>query len=320
MAAHRWWRLWLDRANGSVFCFTEIELRDTAGGADWTTGKTITASSTFAGFTAAGAIDNGAGEWASTTGANEWLLVDAGVGNAFDVAELSIKARNSSNIPSQGVKDFRVEWSDDGSRFHRDWAVNSQTGWTQGEVRVFTRPARSNQTRWRLWGINTAAPSNMGMNEIEFRSAIGGADTTSGGSAIFSTEFSAGVGAQAFDNNNATQFATANGDVNPAWIGYLYAAPITIVEMMVKARTDSVPEQAPQRLSLDCSANGTVWAVVAEWYTIVWSLGLTVVFNFLNARELATPQTALISVPKIGAGVMTGTSRAESDNNRENCK
>jgi hypothetical protein len=303
MAAHRYWRLWLDRANGSVFCFASVEFRATSGGANWAAGVTYRASSTFTGFSVS-AVFNGTGEWASQNTTNEWIEADAGVGNAFDIAEVMIKARASSGgIPSQGVKDFRVEYSDDGSRYYRDWAVNSQTSWTVGEVRVFTRPARTNQTRWRIWGANTLAGFNMGLNEIEFRSSYGGADTTSGGSAIFSSEFSAGVGAQAFDNNSATQFATANGDVNPAWIGYLYASPITIVETMVKARTDAVPEQAPQRFSLDTSANGTVWAVVAEWWTFVWTLGMVVVAS--------VPQDTLITIPKIANGVLSGTDAAQ---------
>jgi hypothetical protein len=110
MTAFRYLRLdCISASGGGVYAFSEITASATIGGASVFTGGTASASSTFGGFSAAGAVDgNGATAWASTGLVSEWWQYDRGAGNAIDLTggEMSITARtdgSANQLPFSAV-------------------------------------------------------------------------------------------------------------------------------------------------------------------------------------------------------------------------
>lgn len=98
-AASRYWRV--RGENVSNMSCAEMEMRESAGGADATGSGTPTASSTFDGTTgAAKAFDNSAATlWSSANVsvlASEWIRYDFGVGVTKDIQEISYQTRNDA--------------------------------------------------------------------------------------------------------------------------------------------------------------------------------------------------------------------------------
>lgn len=115
MAAHRYWRVLMDRNSAnSRAALKKLEMRATVGSADQCTGGTPLASGTSSGTTAAMAFDNSAAtEWQSEIGPNQgfaWIGYD--FGSAVDVLEIALTlGANSSMQPSSAY----LSYSDDGS-------------------------------------------------------------------------------------------------------------------------------------------------------------------------------------------------------------
>lgn len=116
--AYRYYRLLVSAPTvGSGTAFVEMELSETAGGADTTSGQTATASSSFGGAPASSAIDdNNATFWASDFGGSwpQWIKIDYGAtaGNWKAINQLKIKARNAGD-EAQAPQNFVFQGSDD---------------------------------------------------------------------------------------------------------------------------------------------------------------------------------------------------------------
>lgn len=320
MAAHRAWRVYVDRSNGqNIVGLSELQFRATAGGADWTggVGQAIASASLNTSLLPPNAFDGTGSEWispgASTNNVNHWIGWDLGANpaNWQDLAELVMTSRTTdpTNGPGQMVRDCRIEWTDDppsvpgtAARWTRDWAVGPTTGWTLSETRTYTRPAKTNQTRWRLYGLSSPQNSGyMAFAEVEFRTALGGAQAATGGTPIASGSFNLTDHApsQAYDGITVNN-RWASDQIFPAWIGYQWAAGVTIVQAKAWARTESVGEanQAPQYLSLDAGSDGVSWVVVAEWSTMPWTQGSTWV--------LTVPEEDQLTIPKLAPELLVG--------------
>jgi hypothetical protein len=143
---HRYWRLLITANDGSALYYgcTEIEMRATVGGADWTQDFiNITASSEI--NTSNGgdrAFDNNdATGWLSSTAVTSWVR------GAFDTSPINWRAcaqvviKGSWNAPNASPKDFQIQWSDDNSAWTTVLTVAGQTGWTgASDVRTFNVP------------------------------------------------------------------------------------------------------------------------------------------------------------------------------------
>jgi hypothetical protein len=98
--------------------------------------------------------------------------------------------------------------------------------------------------------------------EVQFRSAIGGANVATGGVAISSSDFSGGfVAANAYDANTATAWNSAiaplGGALPGQWIGYHFAAVVDIVEIMWQSRNGFMAD--PKDIYVDWSDDGIAW-------------------------------------------------------------
>lgn len=311
MSAHRAWRVFINATNGGGVCrIREMEFRGSAGGADQTgPGQGVAvARDSRSGLVEANAFDNSAAtQWESANDgatSGHWIGWDFGVGNEKDFAEFSLTVTTTL---TDAPRHMQLEWTDDnpvnnGARWTRDWAIWNQTGWTSGETRVFTRPARSGQVNWRIYATTTPQGSFMAFAEIAFRNTYGGANIATGGTVIKSSEFSATTEAavNAFDGNTTTKWASASG--LPAWIGYQLSSADTVVEAMLTTRPESANiNQSPTQFSLDCSADQITWAVVWEWKGVPWPTA-----SFANVVRV--PSDAQVTIAKMASGTLIGGS------------
>ena len=127
------------------------------------------------------------------------------------------------------------------------------------------------QTGWRLANWYSTSQYS-GCSEIEMRATADGPDLCAGGTALASSQYSSAyAAAKAFDDDTATLWCD-NG-IQPAWIEYDFAAPVTIVQVAIRARTDGENAIAPDRFDVQYwtgSAWVTSWSVSGQGS---WSTG-----------------------------------------------
>lgn len=117
---------------------------------------------------------------------------------------------------------------------------------------------------WRIAVTAVTSGSNPNVNELEFRLTSGGADQTSGGTAIESAHLSSFVPARAFDNNSTTCWVAAGA--SPWWIGYQFASPVSIHEIALTAYVTGdggTSAQSPKDFTIDYSDNGSSWTTAS---------------------------------------------------------
>src|SRR5215471_2146449 len=139
MAAHRYWRIyWTATDAGPGYIgVAEIQMRTAIGGSNVLAGGTASASSEFPGpYQAFQALDaNPATFWSGNGPTPHWWKYDLGAGNAKDIIEYVLTARNDSNYTQTG-RDFQLQASDDNSTWT---TIDTRAGvaWTIGQTRVF---------------------------------------------------------------------------------------------------------------------------------------------------------------------------------------
>lgn len=142
MAAHRYWEIYVtetDDVSNSYCSFSEVELRETEGGADVLTGSmgyTHTGDGAVGNNPAAAVDDNTGTECGSTfTGVYRWR-VDLGVGNAKDFLQCVITSQRV--VSGRSPRDFQIRWSDDDVNWTTQISFTGQTGWGVLEARTFS--------------------------------------------------------------------------------------------------------------------------------------------------------------------------------------
>jgi len=157
--SHRHWSILITANDGSAsyMGFTEVELRSTVGGADFTVPQANDSAAARAtdrvntSNTWEKACDNNTATtgWLSNgvSGSKRWRYDcgDAGhTGNATEVVR-QVVIRGSHNAPTASPKDFLIQWSDDPNSSPTNWTtvltVTGQTGWTgSSDARTFNVP------------------------------------------------------------------------------------------------------------------------------------------------------------------------------------
>lgn len=143
---HRYWRYYITAtaypaAPGDIVVVHETEMRETSGGSDLTGSGTPSASSLYAGSSAANAFDNStATYWASSyAGADDnawWLQYDFGAGNAYDVSEITITTGSTTTDAAGAPTAFSVQCSDDGTNWTTASTFSGQS-WSPSETKTF---------------------------------------------------------------------------------------------------------------------------------------------------------------------------------------
>ena len=139
MAAHRYWRIFMQPAPPVYYTVGEIVFRTAAGGAQAATGGTVLFSTQggniFATSTAAGAFDGGNNVgWASDNTANQYLGYDFGV--AKDIVEILLSSLNTGDYQYTPVVG-NVQYSDDNITYTNAVALPT-SAWSQNQSKVIT--------------------------------------------------------------------------------------------------------------------------------------------------------------------------------------
>ncbi len=137
-------------------------------------------------------------------------------------------------------------------------------------------PAGLTARYWRLRGFTAGSVGDGGLAEVEFYSVVGGADITTGGTAI-SGSTGSGSAAQAFDGDKTTShWGGAAGSVyaGTSWVGYDFGAgnAVSVAQFEITARATPNPDQVWDGFALDYSADGTNWTTIDTFVdTGAWS-------------------------------------------------
>ena len=148
MAAHRYWRIYVDANNGNATrtYIAEIQMMDARGGNDIThppVGVGSNVSSGGSGSDVANpqqAFDNGTSsgdEWIRSATGGCWISYD--FGSAKDIIQVKLSASGSSLgfDATRYPKDFKIEYSDNGSTWTTAATYTGETGWTVGQTRKY---------------------------------------------------------------------------------------------------------------------------------------------------------------------------------------
>jgi hypothetical protein len=130
----RYWRVYVDDSNttDSFFCdIAEIELRATLGGADQASGGTASASD----GTAADAFDDDSATFLRLGTGPGWVAYDFGALTV--VRQVAIQAGDNAFRAERAPKDFKIQYSHDGSTWHTAAEITGETAWGISEVRTF---------------------------------------------------------------------------------------------------------------------------------------------------------------------------------------
>jgi len=137
MAAHEYWRINVTANDGDVnfLAIAEMEMRATIGGADQAVGGTATASASDGSSPPGNAFDNNSTtRWSTPVGTlTGWLRYQ--FTSPVDVVEYTIQAHPTT--PARSPRDFTLESSDDGIVWSPEDLRSGETGWTNGEIRVY---------------------------------------------------------------------------------------------------------------------------------------------------------------------------------------
>lgn len=145
-SGHRYWRVFdLDGQNTGYFAIAELEMMEEAGGSNLTSTAFTIEGGERSGFEAVNAFDGivaGNNAWgydrtSSPEGFEPWVGQDFGDGNAKEIVEIAISARDDV-FANQTPKDFDVQYSDDGTNWVTALSVVGEPNWGQAERRTFS--------------------------------------------------------------------------------------------------------------------------------------------------------------------------------------
>lgn len=278
---HRYWRIYIgsnSATNNSLATgISEMEMRESVGGADVTGSGTASADSTFSGLSAAGAFanDGTTTEWGSAVSVYpHWLAYDFGAGNNKAIVEIAINGRS---VNDQWPGAFKIQSSDDGTTWTDEWWVAypggaNGHGYTAGVLKAFTKPVvdqSPSASRHRYWRVNivTGVSAFVGARDIGMKTVSGSVDETEGGTGTSKTHFDAStVAANAFDTMDDVSTATdwaSDGTAYPQWIQYDFGAGNAklITEISYRARNIG-GSQYPTAIDFQYSDDGSSFTTV----------------------------------------------------------
>lgn len=137
-----YWRVIVDRVQGGAaqaVGIGEIEMRATIGGADQCSGGTASASTVFGTLVASNAFDNSnTTRWGSLTYLPAWVQYH--FASAVGVGQLLVRSPDVSNYASaQMPREFRLQWSTNGTDFFNGFIAPTQTSaWASSTDNLFT--------------------------------------------------------------------------------------------------------------------------------------------------------------------------------------
>lgn len=291
---HRYWRVncYANQAGfGTAISIAKLELRETISGPNVATGGTAIAGSYETGYEPAKAFDgNSATFWSKNGYGPYWVGYDFGAGNAVDIAEISITARNDASF-GQAPGCGYVEHSDDGVTWTKAWPFGAFSQATTGSAKVHTKPTLTPSTHryWRmgLCGSHLAGTSDypISLSELEMRATVGGADQTFGKTATASTSFNgSSLPPLAIDDNLTTIWSSLGTAAQPdryTWLKVDFGSAVPVKEISLVTRTNvSWVKQFPVGVSLWFSDDNVNWSLADCWSQAAAPTSENQVFNY----------------------------------------
>ena len=130
---------------------------------------------------------------------------------------------------------------------------------------------------WRLSRIYSPSTSFVGLMGLLFDGEL-----PSDGVPVFSSQFSTSgdFSASAAFEDNSNMWATANGQVDGAYIGWGFTAPMAFEYITVRsANTAARAEYVPVEFSVETSEDGLSWTLLKVFSTDSWSQNQTRTFS-----------------------------------------
>lgn len=223
--------------------------------------------------------DNNATIWATAfpTSSNR---INSSIGCDFGspIAIDRFAIRSTGSLLALMPQDMSLQYSYNGVTWATLFSPASQTSWLVNQQRLFTAPgfspgsySGSPHGEHRYWRIYSSIAQDGGFGisiaEAQFRATPGGSDQSTGGTFSASSSFDGSVTAgKAFDNDNATLWASAHSP-NGAWLKCDFGAgnPVAVSEVAMRARAGSFFAQIPDRGTIEFSDDDTNWSTAWEF-------------------------------------------------------
>lgn len=136
----RHWRIYTTASNSSISqVVAEVQFREEIGGPNMAVGGVASADSSTVGNGPENAFDGDSSTtWVHTSPVTpNWIAYE--FPSALNIKQIALQATTTSvNAANRMPMDFRVEKSSDGVTWEVVSSFTGQTGWTLGEIRVFT--------------------------------------------------------------------------------------------------------------------------------------------------------------------------------------
>jgi hypothetical protein len=302
VAAHRYWRIWIQATHygaypGFYACLAEVQLLDAGSVNRIGSGTASISGSSDGSHLAAQAIDGNASTfWNGQQNGPWWWAYDFGSGNAFDIRNFSLTSR--ADIGDTSPYDFFLQYSDDGSHWTTTDYNRSQT-FTAGQTRTFsvTQVSGTTGNTHRYWRLNIThdvygpdayvSIAELGLCQRSDGANVVGAATLTASSSLFSTS-------QAVDDNVGTYWSP--GAIAACTFQADFGAtPRDISKITIYSRTD-VPATGPSAFSCEYSDDAISWRSTDSYTPGTWASTL-LYQEFTVSPSLApvvpTPTTGL---------------------------
>lgn len=141
---------------------------------------------------------------------------------------------------------------------------------------------------WRVYiTANNGSVDYTYLTELEFRDSPGGSDQAVGGTGIASSVFDSNDREEKpYDGSDTSVWMTAQGQVQPSWVGYDFGAGVNVSEIAVTAYIDSYNDRMPKDFDVQYSDDGSSW-------TTAWSV--------TGETGWGTTETRVFTDPNYGA-------------------
>jgi hypothetical protein len=172
-------------------------------------------------------------------------------------------------------------------------------------------------TYWRLYITEANGATAVDIAELEMRTTVGGANVCTGGTATASSSNGAQTADKALDGSisSTNTWQTSSFPTLPVWWKYQFAAPVDIVEVILKTGTFSA--YFPKSLELQWSDDNSAWTTTLSATGLVPSgSGVTYTLNGVTSvparvtaqsLEVLAVSAASVRITAQSLEVLTGT-------------
>jgi hypothetical protein len=121
---------------------------------------------------------------------------------------------------------------------------------------------------WRLYITANSGSTYSSCSAITMTSTYGGSNLSTGGTALSSSNYDGETAANCFAGSSQW---TSGESGPPSWIGYEFASPVTISNVVWTPRSGYL-QRAPTAYSLEYSDDGTSWSAAVWSGTTAWTV------------------------------------------------